>query len=269
MNKNILSPTALVTGSASGLGYEFSCLLAQDGYNLILVDKNKENLNIAAGKIAKNYGVSVRSIIQDLATPEAAQIIYKQVKDLPVEVLINNAGFGISGKFSDTDWQLEQSMIYLHVYTPTQLVKLISRDMLKRDSGKIMNISSVAAFTPGPLMNIYYATKGYLLSFGRALSNELKGSGVSITTACPGLTRTNFSETRATLSDVPVPKFGMLADSTEKVAAIAYRAMNKGKAVSVPVFKNRLMAFFTWLMPVSLTVKIIRRSQSKIQNHKA
>lgn len=268
MNKKRLSDTALVTGSASGLGYEFARLLAQDGYQLILVDKNEKDLTIAAEKIQKEHGVDVRSIIQDLAAPDAAQIIYKQVKDQVIEVLINNAGFGISGKFCDTDWQLEQSMIYLHVFTPTYLVKLISRDMIERGSGKIMNISSVAAFTPGPLMNIYYATKGYLLSFGRALANELKGSGVSITTVCPGLTRTNFSETRATLSNVPVPKFGMLADSTEKVAGIAFRAMNKGKTVSVPVFKNRIMAFFTWLVPVSLTVKIIRRSQSRIQNHK-
>ncbi len=269
MNKPIISPTALVTGSASGLGYEFSRLLARDGYNLILVDKKEEDLNIAADKIKEDYNISVRPIVQDLAIPDAGKIIYKQVKDQPIEVLINNAGFGISGLFSDTDWQLEQSMIYLHVLTPTYLVKHISGDMIKRGSGKLMNISSVAAFTPGPLMNIYYATKGYLLSFGRALSNELKGTGVSITTACPGLTRTRFSETRARLSDVPVPEFGMLADSTEKVAAIAYRAMNKGKTVSVPVFKNRLMAFFTWLLPVSLTVKIIRRSQSKIQNQKS
>ncbi len=264
----MINKFALVTGSASGLGYEFARLLAQDGYQLILVDKNEKDLIIAAEKIQKEYSVNVRSIIQDLGIAGAAQIIYDEVGNEEIEVLINNAGFGISGMFRETDWKLEESMIYLHVYTPSHLVKLISKDMIGRGSGKIMNISSVAAFTPGPLMNIYYATKGYMLSFGRALSNELKGTGVTITTVCPGLTRTNFSETRASLSNVPTPKFGLLADSTEKVSGIAYRAMNKGKAVSIPVFKNRLMAFLTWLTPVWLTLKIIRRSQSKIQNQK-
>lgn len=261
-----MSKVGLVTGSASGLGYEFARLLALDAYDLILVDINEKDLLIAAEKLQKEYKVDTESIILDLGKPGAAQHLYDRVKDKSVEVLINNAGFGLSGLFSKTDWLLEESMINLHVLTPTHLSKLILKDMLIRKSGKIMNIASLAAFTPGPLMNIYYATKGYLLSFGSALSNELKGTGVTITTACPGLTRTKFSETRASLSNVPTPKFGMLADSTEKVAMIAYRAMIKGKPVSVPVFKNRLMTFFTWLVPRKLTVNIIRRSQSKIQN---
>jgi short-subunit dehydrogenase len=256
----------LVTGSASGLGYEFARLLANDAYDLILVDINETDLKIAAERLQKEYKVLTQTITLDLGKPGAAQVLYNQVKDETVEVLINNAGFGVSGLFSNTDWLLEESMIYLHVLTPTHLCKLILKDMLIRKSGKIMNIASVAAFTPGPLMNIYYATKGYLLSFGSALANELRGTGVTLTTACPGLTKTKFSETRATLSNVPTPKFGLLADSTEKVARIAYRAMIKGKPLSVPVFKNRLMAFFTWLVPNRLTINIIRRSQSKIQN---
>ena len=264
-----MKKTALITGAASGLGLEFSKLLANDHFDLILVDIDEKNLNSAVMNLSHDYKVKIRSIVIDLGTPSAALSIYNQISGEHIDILINNAGFGLGGFFAETDWQLEESMIHLHVMTPTHLTKLIVKDMIGRKSGKVMNVSSVAAFTPGPLMNIYYSTKGYLLSFGRALSNELKGTGVSVTTVCPGLTRTNFSKTRSTLSKVETPKFGVLADSTQKVALIAYRAMLKGKAVSVPVFKNRVMAFLTWLVPTSLSVKLIRSSQSKIQSYKS
>lgn len=261
-----MNKIALITGSASGLGKEFARLLAGEDYDLILVDINKADLEKTSKALSDEFSVNIRSIIQDLGLAESARLVFDQLKDESIDVLINNAGFGISGLFSETDWKLEESMIYLHVFTPTYLSKLIVKKMIDNGSGKIMNISSVAAFTPGPLMNIYYATKAYLLSFGSALSNELKGTGVTITTVCPGLTRTNFSETRASLSSVPAPKFGLLADSSEKVARIAFKAMKKGKPVSVPVFKNRVMSFFTWLFPRPLVIRTIRKSQSKIQN---
>ena len=255
--------SAIVTGAASGLGLEFSKLLASDGYNLVLVDIDKGNLESAKESLLKIFKIEIRTIILDLATIDAADSLYQQSKEYYPEIVINNAGFGVGGFFTETDWKLEQKMINLHVYTPTRFCKLIIKDMINAGRGKIMNVASVAAFTPGPLMAIYYSTKAYLLSFGRAISNELKGTGVSLTTVCPGLTRTGFSGTRASNTGVEPPRLGIMADSAERVAGIAYRAMMKGKAVSVPVFKNRLMNFLIWLLPGALAIIIVRKSQNK------
>lgn len=256
--------SALVTGAASGLGFEFAQLLARDNYRLILIDVDASKLKDRAEKIEKEFNTNVSTIVCDLALSGAAQKIYKQIKNDKIDILINNAGYGLSGFFKDTSWELEERMINLHILTPTHLTKLIVKDMIESGRGKIMNIASVAAFTPGPIMSVYYATKAYLLSFGNALSNELKGTGVSLTTVCPGLVRTSFSGTRANYSNIIAPKFGALADNSEKVSIIAYKAMLRGKALSVPVFKNRIMTFLTWLTPRPLTVRFVRNSLSKL-----
>ncbi|MEE4115363.1 MAG: SDR family oxidoreductase [Marinilabiliaceae bacterium] len=255
--------TAIITGAASGLGLEFSKLLASDGYHLIMVDIDKAKLEAAKDDILNNFQVEIKTLFIDLSDKGSADLLYTQTKEYDPEIVINNAGFGLGGYFSETDWELEQKMINLHVYTPTRFCKLVLKDMISAGRGKIMNVASVAAFAPGPLMAIYYSTKAYLLSFGRAISNELKGTGVSMTTVCPGLVRTGFSGTRAKNAGVDAPAPGIMSDSAGRVAGIAYRAMIKGKTVSVPVFKNRLMNFLLWLLPVSLTIRIIRRSQNK------
>lgn len=255
--------SAIVSGAASGLGLEFSKLLAADGYNLVMVDIDKGKLESAKEALLRIFNIEIKTITLDLATIDSADSLYEQSKEYSPEIVINNAGFGLGGFFSETEWELEQKMINLHVYTPTRFCKLVLKDMISAGRGKIMNVASVAAFAPGPLMAIYYSTKAYLLSFGRAISNELEGTGVSMTTVCPGLVRTGFSGTRAKNTGVEAPALGIMADSAGRVADIAYRAMMKGKTVSVPVFKNRLMNFLIWMLPVSVTIRIIRRSQNK------
>jgi short-subunit dehydrogenase len=155
-------------------------------------------------------------------------------------------------------------MINLHIYSPIRFCKLILEDMVKVGRGKIINVSSIAAFTPGPFMAIYYATKGCILSFGQAISYELEGTGVSLTTVCPGLVKTSFATKRASLSGVTPPNYGYMADGAEKVARIAYNDMLKGNTVSIPVIKNRIMRFIMWLLPNSVVIKFIRKSQAQL-----
>lgn len=256
--------TAIVTGAASGLGFELAKLLASDGYNLVMVDLNEAQAQIAKESIRCVYQVEIETIVLDLSDIESAYTLYKLTKQYCPEVVINNAGFGLGGFFVNTDWKLEQKMINLHVYTPTHYCKLILKDMIVSGTGKIMNVSSIAAYTPGPLMAIYYATKGFLLSFGRAISNELEGTGVTLTTICPGIIKTSFAPKRASLSGVMPPNYGLLADSAEKVALVAYKAMMNGKAVSIPLFKNRMMNFIMWMLPDSVVIKVVRRSQTQL-----
>ncbi|MGD9931109.1 MAG: SDR family NAD(P)-dependent oxidoreductase [Mangrovibacterium sp.] len=176
-----MAKTGLVTGAASGLGFEFSNLLAQDSFDLVLVDVDEQKLLATKQKIRDIYPVHVETIICDLCQPGCVVAIYEQLEGRNIDILINNAGFGLYGFFSKTEWELEESMIYLHILTLTHLTKLILKDMINVNNGKILNVSSVAAFQPGPLMAVYYATKAYILSFSEALSNEVKGTGVSVT----------------------------------------------------------------------------------------
>lgn len=256
--------TAIITGAATGLGFEFAKLLALDGYDIVLVDINNIEIKTAKDAILKISKVEIETIVLDLSTLASADRLYLLTKKYNPEVVINNAGFGLGGYFANTDWEIEEKMINLHVYTPTRFCKLILKDMIKAGRGKIINVSSIAAYTPGPLMAIYYATKGFLLSFGRAISCELEGTGVSLTTVCPGLTKTSFAPKRASLAGVKPPNYGPMADSAEKVAAIAYKAMIKGKVVSIPIFKNRVMNFIMWLLPDVMVIRFVRRSQAHL-----
>jgi len=255
---------ALVTGASNGIGLEFAKLLAGDGYDLILVDINGNGLETARAEIEKKWQVGVKLIKIDFSQSEAACEVYGRIKDIDIDVLINNAGHGHWGPFSESDWKWERSMIFLHVVNSSHLTKLILKGMISRGRGKIMNVSSVAALVPGPMMAVYYASKSYLLSFGQAISNELKGTGITVTSLCPGLIRTGFAISVAKNSNVPKMKEGFLSDSSEKIAAKAYKAMNKGKQVYIPMFKNRIYAFLLWILPRRIATIILRKMQDRI-----
>jgi|WetSurMetagenome_2_1015567.scaffolds.fasta_scaffold13656_1 uncharacterized protein len=256
--------TALVTGAASGFGFEFSKLLASDSYNLILVDYNEPELDKAKELLSNNYPVMVESIVFDLSLPQAAACIYEKTKGKQVDVLINNAGFGLFGYFNQTDWQTEEAMINLQVTTLTHLTKLFLTNMVARHSGRIMNVSSVAAFQPGPLMAIYYATKSYILSFSQAIANEIKGTGVTVTVFCPGQTKTRFQENVALKSHSEISKSHWIADAA-KVAAIGYQAMKTGKTLSVPRFGNKLIVQLNRLLPRKTAISFVRILQESIR----
>ena len=200
--------TSVVTGGASGIGLEFVKLLLNDNYKVFIIDNNEKNLKNLKSKLnSSNFSC----INEDLSERSSPMKIYEKLKDQKIDILINNAGFGTFGKFYKTDWRIEEKMINLHVLNTTLLTKLFLKDMVKRNEGKILNISSVAAFQPGPLMSLYYATKAYILHFTEAISNEVKDKNISISVLCPGQTHTNFKKNvsskknRITFSSSSVP----------------------------------------------------------------
>jgi uncharacterized protein len=256
--------TALVTGAASGLGFEFSLLLAKDSYNLILVDIDATKLEYAKKRIQKTYDTNVQILVKDLSKANIAQEIFEHVEEIPIDILINNAGFGLFGAFSDTKWQRESEMLNLHINTTTQLTKLILKGMVDRSNGKILNISSLAAFLPGPLMAIYYASKAYILSFSEAIANELKGTGVTVTALCPGQTKTSFQEVVSSTSCKNKKAFNMACPI--EVAKYGYAAMLKGKTVAIPGRFNKFLATLSRFVPRKMTTSIVRKIQEKNRN---
>jgi len=249
--------TALITGASAGIGREFAKIFAREGYQLILVARNTQALSELADSLKKEHGISVRTMAKDLSRPETPEEIYEELRDdsLAIDVLVNNAGAGVGGLFKDTDLSAELSTIQLNLASLTHLTKLFLRDMLKRRSGKILNVSSTAAFQPGPTMAVYYATKAYVLSFSEALAEELRGTGVTVTCLCPGPTETGF-QTRAGISGIRLLKFRTMDAST--VARQGYEAFIKGKTLVIPGIFNRLFAFSVRLIPRRLITWAVR-----------
>ncbi len=256
--------TALVTGAASGFGFEFSKLLARDSYHLILVDQDGDGLNDVKKILYNDFNAEAEIICCELSGCKAADKIFTKTREQQVEILINNAGYGLYGPFITTDWKVEEKMINLHILTITHLTKKFAADMVARRHGMIMNISSVAAFQPGPLMAVYYATKSYILSFTAALANELKGSGVKVTAFCPGQTRTKFQENVARLSQ-SIPSHAPLITDPEKVAKQGYLAMKEGKTMMVPGFTNKLIVFLNRFITRRMASTLVRHLQENIR----
>ncbi len=258
-----MKKTALITGSSGGIGEEFVKLFAADGYDLILVARNEEKLNQLKDDLNEKYSIEITVIAQDLAVSGAASTLYKTVEKLEkkVDVLVNNAGFGDYGFFWETSFEKEESMMQLNMLTLTQLTKLFLPSMIKNKFGRIVNVASTAAFQPGPLMAVYFATKAFVLNLGEALSNELKGTGVKLTTLCPGATKTSFAE-NASVNDSNLFK-KQKVDTPEEVAAFGYKAMNKGKRLAIYGRKNRFLVFSTRLIPRSTVIKVTRKMTEK------
>jgi uncharacterized protein len=191
--------TALITGASNGIGLELAKIHASKGGDLVLVARNKTKLDELKSALEKQFNISVYTIGKDLSTANAAQEVYDETtkQKIDIEYLINNAGFGDFGMFVETDWNKELQMINLNITTLTQFTKLYLQEMVKRKNGKIMNVASTAAFQSGPTMAVYYATKAYVLSFSEAIDNEVSGTGVTVTTLCPGATESGFQAAAA------------------------------------------------------------------------
>ncbi len=253
--------TALVTGGASGLGYELALLLAKDNYNLILIDIDANKLEKAKNEIQEKFNSEVTVLVKDLSIVNIAEEIFNEIKHTPIDVLINNAGFGLYGFFAETNWKREAAMLNLHIITTTHLTKLLLKGMVERGSGKILNMSSLAAFQPGPLMSIYYASKSYILSFSEAIANELKGTGVTVTVLCPGQTKTSFQEVVS--EGTSENKIGFNIASPDEVAKYGYKAMLKGKSVAIPGTFNKFLSLLPRIMPRNIATSIVRKIQEK------
>ncbi len=258
-----MNKTVLITGPTSGIGYELAKLFAKDGYGLVLVARNADKLSNLKEEFEKRYGVLVKVIAKDLVDPAAPDQIYKELKNSshPIDILVNNAGFGNYGYFLHTDIETELQMIRLNIASLTHLTKLFLPDMVQNTYGKILNVASTAAFQPGPLMAVYYASKAYVLSFSEALSNEFQGTGVTVTALCPGPTKTDFQK-RADIEGTRIVHSGLMMDA-ETVAKEAYRGLMKGKPLVIPGIKNKIAAFSVRLSPRRLVTRIVRSLQER------
>jgi uncharacterized protein len=252
--------TALVTGASSGIGLELARIFAREGYNLVLVARNADRLRQLASELEKAHGARSLILATDLTEPGAAAYVLDQTTraGLQLDVLVNNAGFGQYGLFVENDLEECLRQIQLNITTLTHLTRLYLPGMIERKSGRILNVASTAAFQPGPLMAVYFASKAYVLHFSEALANELNGSGVSVTCLCPGATVTEFHK-RANATGQRLLKMGAMDART--VAEDGYCAMMAGKPVVISGFKNWLVAQSVRFSPRRLVTAIARKTQ--------
>jgi short-subunit dehydrogenase len=252
---------ALITGASTGIGYELSKLFAQNGFNLALIARDQPKLSKMAGEFHNTYGASVKVIAKDLSTSSAADEVFAELKSTPIDVLVNNAGSTVYGLFSETNLAKELQIIQLNLVSLTALTKLFLAGMLERGSGRILNIGSTGSFVPGPLNAVYCATKAYVLSFSDALTEELRGTGITVTTLCPGSTLTEFHK-RGKLENTRV--FNTAPMSPKPVAEAGYRALMAGKRLVVPGFQNQLITMLPKVLPRPMVTRMVKYFMSEI-----
>jgi short-subunit dehydrogenase len=254
--------TALITGASFGIGLELAQVFAREGYNLVLVARSADKLRHLASELEKAHNTRSLILATDLTEPGAAAYVIDQTirADIRVDVLVNNAGFGQYGFFAENDLEECLRQIQLNVTTLTHLTRLYLPGMIERGSGRILNVASTAAFQPGPLMAVYYATKAYVLHFSEALANEVQGTGVTVTCLCPGPTATEFQE-RARTTGIRLASYGSMDART--VAEDGYRALMSDKPVAISGFRNWLVAQSVRFAPRRLVAAMARKLQEK------
>jgi short-subunit dehydrogenase len=223
----MIKKTALITGASSGIGRELAIIHAERGGNLVIVARSKELLELFKKELEQKYSISVYVIVQDLSQPNAAEEIYKEVqsKGIVIDYLINNAGFGGQGKFYERAWEQDLKMINVNIIALTALTRFFLPDFVKRNDGKILNVSSTASFMPGPLQAVYFATKAFVTSFSNAISEELRNTTITVTTLLPGATETKFAST----SGMDNSALFKNAANAKNVAMDGYKGMLAGK----------------------------------------
>ncbi len=253
---------ALVTGASSGIGLEFSRLLARNRHDLVIVAQHAERLAQAAHELRTEHGVKVAEIALDLGDAAAPDAIDRALarQGAVVDVLVNNAGFGLRGAFTELDLGEQLRMIQVNIAALTRLTGLLLPGMVARRRGRVLNVASTAAFQPGPLMAVYYATKAYVLSFSEAVADEVKASGVTVTALCPGPTATAF-EKRAGLQGTRLFRGGVM--DAPAVARDGYEAMMRGARLAIPGWRNRLLAQTVRFAPRGMVLQVTRALQER------
>lgn len=243
---------ALITGASSGMGRDMAKILSQNGYDLILVARDEKRLE----EVKKQLKTETKIVVMDISKEENCKKIYEENKD--IDILINNAGFGDCGHFEETSLDKDIQMIHTNIIAYHILTKLYLKEMIKKDSGKILNVASIAGFMPGPLMTTYYSTKNYVVRFSESIREELrrKKSKVQISILCPGPVDTNFNK----VADV---EFALKGLSSEYVAKYAINKFLKGKFYIVPGWKIKLARIGAKLAPASFVAKISYNMQKR------
>jgi short-subunit dehydrogenase len=250
---------ALVTGASTGIGRELARLLAQDGINLVLVARSVDLLEALARELQHAHGVEVMTIAGDLSDPDTPSRVFERIRDrgLTIDTLVNNAGVGIYGEFSNTNLDDELRMISLNTSALVALTKHCLVDMRARNRGRILQVASTAAFVPGPKMAVYYATKAFVLSFSEALRDELRGTAIIVSVLCAGPTATEFH--RRAGAERSKLFAGVVMDPAV-VAATAYEGLRAGKAIIVPGLRNKVVPLVARCLPRRMVLWLSRRA---------
>ncbi len=254
---------ALVTGASAGIGTEIARELARRGWRLVITARSEGRLEALATELREAHGVEVRVVALDLAAPEAPATLEAATEGagLPVGLLVNNAGFGHLGPLAEQDDAQLRAMIDLNAGALAELTRRFGARMATRGEGRVLNVASTAAFQPGPLMAAYYATKAFVVSFSEAVRNELAPHGVTVTTLCPGVTRSEFHARAGMKGTTALERLPFA--SAESVARFGVEAALRGKGVAIPGLLNRIMATSVGFVPRGLRPAIVRRIQEK------
>ncbi|RXF68311.1 SDR family NAD(P)-dependent oxidoreductase [Arcticibacter tournemirensis] len=255
-----LSKTALITGGSGGIGLELAKLFAKDKYNLILVARDEVKLMSAATELMAQYNIQVVTLARDLFKRESPFEIYDELKSkgMTVNVLVNNAGQGEYGEFSETDINREFDIIQLNIGAYISMTKLFLQDMLIRNEGKILNVGSIAGEMPGPWQSVYHGTKAFVNSWSEAIRNELKDTNISVTVLLPGATETDFFN-KASMQDSKILETGL--SNPAEVAKDGYKALMSGDDKIISGFKNKAMVAMGNVTPDSMAAENMRKQQ--------
>jgi hypothetical protein len=254
-----MNPTVLITGASGGIGEELARLFAAGRHDLVLVARSEGKLESLGGELARTHGVQARVVAADLADPGAPPRVFEAIRQwgVPIDVLVNNAGFGAHGAYAEIDYEVEARMIQVNVAALAHLTHLFLPGMLSRRKGKILNVASTAAYVPGPFMAVYYASKAFVLSFSEALAEETQDSGVTVTALVPGPTESNFAATAGNQDSV-LFRTGTVM-SAAAVARVGFDGLMAGKRVVIAGVSNKLTVFSTRLAPRTMLAKITRK----------
>ncbi len=253
----------LITGASSGIGLELAKLFAADGNNLVLVARRGELLNKIAGELTSNFGIEVEVIAKDLTLAKSPDEIFKKLKDKDIDIVVNNAGFGLVGQITELDYKRQIDMVNLNISALTSLTRLFLPRMVEMNSGGILNVGSLAGFQPGPYATVYYATKAFVLSFTEGLREELKDSNIKITCLAPGPTNTEFGEVSG-LDRSFLFKTGTMG--AKEVALQGYEGFKNNRTVVIPGFSNKLLPLLVRLSPRFLVRKITAKLNRSANN---
>lgn len=245
-----MKEVAIITGASSGIGYEMALLFAKNRTNLLLVARNKNRLESIKINIEAKYGVKVFYVSVDLSNGEGYDTINKTVvsNNLEVTYLVNNAGFGDYGFFTERSIEKYTEMLGVNIFSLTELTYHYAKQMVKNGKGRILNIASTAGIQPDPYFAVYGASKAYVISLTEAIHKEFENTGVTATVLSPGATKTEFME-RADMNNAKLYESGVM--SAKEVAEVGFEGMMKGRLHVIPGFKNRILAFFSSITPSS------------------
>jgi len=254
---------AVITGASSGIGAELSKVFAEHGYPLLLVARSADKLKAFADELTASHNVFALPVALDLAATESPARLVEAAQQTgrSVNVLVNNAGYGTYGAFADTDLATTLQLLQVNIVALTHITRLFLPDMVRRNRGRVLNVASTAAFQPGPLMAVYYASKAYVLHFSEAIAEELQNSNVTVTALCPGPTATGF-ESRAGMQQSKLFQSGRVM-SARDVAEAGYHGLMRGKRCVVPGFWNKVLIQAVRISPRRLVVKIAKRMQER------